>query len=206
MSTQNPGIRRPLNTHIVRQHLEESAFCWLRRQEARWRPSFRRVHLQRLEHLLDAHLEGLRIAGSAALPLAIHQLQRWKTVDEVFTCTYVLLQQDSEIDWQPLEDTLNEHPHLVDGASAALLLNRRGTTHTCLMRWSQSPVAPLRTSAAAVIAVLLAHEDPAHRTLWVTSQLTDQAASVRAHALRCIGQWRLTGLAPSLTLGAHDED
>lgn len=72
---------RPVVLHVLTQHAEEAAFCWLRRQEALWRPSYRCSHQQRLDQLLDAHLEGLRVAAPAALPIVLDNLQRWKTPD-----------------------------------------------------------------------------------------------------------------------------
>ena len=48
---------------IVQQHCEEAAFCWLRRQDGLWSPVYRREHLARVDQLLDAHLEGLRVVN-----------------------------------------------------------------------------------------------------------------------------------------------
>ncbi|MDH4557271.1 hypothetical protein E8F11_19190 [Pseudomonas sp. BN417] len=197
-TTATTLLQRPVNHHILNQHLDEAAFCWLRRQDALWRPSYRCSHLQRLDQLLDAHLEGLRVAGPAALPIAIGNLQRWKTPDEVFACTYTLLQQGNGVDWSALEQVLQAHPAAAKGAAAALIWSATPTAADCLKRWSDSTAAALRATSASAFAVTHAGDGPSVHSTWLTKTLTDPSAAVRARALRCIGEWRLPAQAPSL--------
>ncbi|MCB9761685.1 MAG: TIGR02270 family protein [Alphaproteobacteria bacterium] len=53
----------PIIVDIVSQHVEEAAFLWCMRQQARWEPLHRPEDLRELEDRLEAHLDGLRIAG-----------------------------------------------------------------------------------------------------------------------------------------------
>jgi len=50
---------------IVSQHAEEAAFLWLLRSYATRAPHYDLADLAALEERVDAHLDGLRIAGDA---------------------------------------------------------------------------------------------------------------------------------------------
>jgi len=190
-------LRRPVISHILGQHAEEAAFYWLRRQEALWRPSYRCSHQQRLDQLLDAHLEGLRVAAPAALPIVLDNLQRWKTPDEVFASTYTLL-HGGAVDWSPLERVLEAQPSSASGAAAALIWSPGPEAQACMQRWSESAIPALRAAAAAAYAVLHANDSPAARGAWLEKTLSDPASQVHARALRCIGEWRLPELAENI--------
>jgi hypothetical protein len=49
--------------HIVEQHAEEAAFLWLLRDAAVGAPHYDLKDLARLDERVEAHLDGLRIAG-----------------------------------------------------------------------------------------------------------------------------------------------
>ena len=51
---------------IVEQHAEEAAFLWLLRNAAVHEPHYSLKDLAELDNRLEAHLDGLRIAGEAA--------------------------------------------------------------------------------------------------------------------------------------------
>lgn len=205
-TTVTTPLQRPVNHHILSQHIEEAAFCWLRRQEALWRPSYRCSHLQRLDQLLDAHLEGLRVAGPAALPIAIGNLERWKTPDEVFACTYTLLQQGSAVDWSALERVLEARPATAKGAAAALIWSSTSIAEDCLKRWGDSTIAALRAASASAFAVTFGSDVPSVHSTWLAKALADTSATVRARALRCIGEWRLPAQAKHLQAAFNGDE
>ncbi|MCY1280264.1 hypothetical protein D9M68_379270 [compost metagenome] len=205
-TTDATPLQRPINHHILNQHIEEAAFCWLRRQEALWRPSYRCSHLQRLDQLLDAHLEGLRVAGPAALPIAIGNLERWKTPDEVFACTYTLLQQGNGVDWSALEQVLEAQPSAAKGAAAALIWNRTSAAAESLKHWGDSAVPALRAASVSAFAVTHAGDGPSVHAAWLAKTLEDTSAAVRARALRCIGEWRLPAHAKHLPAAFNGDE
>lgn len=196
-ATATTSLRRPVNRHILNQHAEEAAFCWLRRQEALWRPSYRCSHLKRLDQMLDAHLEGLGLAAQEALPILLENLQRWMTPDEVFACTYTLLRCDTA-DWSPLEQVLESRPAAAKAAAAALIWSSGPSSEACLQHWSGSTIPALRVASASAYAVLHANDSPDARNAWLAKILVDPAAEVRACGLRRIGEWRLAPLADYL--------
>jgi uncharacterized protein (TIGR02270 family) len=68
---------------VVSQHAEEAAILWLRRDWAVAQPHFSLADLTKLDDQLDAHLDGLRIAGEPGWETAEHEL-RWGDPGEVF--------------------------------------------------------------------------------------------------------------------------
>ena len=68
-----PGVPfrdRPVLTHIVEQHAEEAAFLWPLRDTGVDAPHYKRHHLARLDERVEAHVDGLRVAGEAGWRIA----------------------------------------------------------------------------------------------------------------------------------------
>jgi uncharacterized protein (TIGR02270 family) len=191
---------RPVIAGVLAQHCEEAAFCWLRREEGLWSPLFRQEHLARIDWLLDAHLEGLRVAGAAAIAPALQNLQRWKTPDEAFVSTYVLLHSGDETGLGELEGVLRERPELAPGASAALLWAAPDASIALLQRWWTSREPVLRRAA---IPAAMRHPRVKRDTV-VLDGLESADAALRASALRAAGEWRMTAHRERLLAGLSD--
>ncbi|MCQ4167261.1 hypothetical protein [Tahibacter harae] len=185
---------------IVQQHCEEAAFCWLRRQDGLWSPVYRREHLARVDQLLDAHLEGLRVAGAAAAPLVLESLQRWKTADEAFASTYVLLHSRDEAGLAQLEAQLQASPELARGAAAALLWAQPDEALPLLQRWWTSRVPALRRAA---VPAAMRHPRVKRDTV-VLDGVEEADASLRARVFRAVGEWRLAQHRERLLDGLED--
>src|SRR5687767_13433 len=78
--------------HIVEQHAEEASFLWLLRDVAVDAPHYAIRHLARLEERIEAHLEGLRIAGSIGFEISMAQLDRFHEAGELFTAATLALE------------------------------------------------------------------------------------------------------------------
>jgi len=184
----SPPLARPLVWPVLRQHLEDAAFCWLRRDTSLWLPTMRQEHLCRIDRLLEAHLFGLKLAAAAVLPQAQEQLQRWKTVDEVFVSTYLALQADlDESTIAAVEHLLEDDPQCVRGAAAALLWTAHDAALPLLHRWWKSGNPVLRRAA---LPAALQHPR-INREAAVLDSLESGDAALAARALRAIGEWRL---------------
>lgn len=194
------NLNRPPVLAVLQQHCEEAAFCWLRRQDGLWSPVYRREHLARADQLLDAHLEGLRVAGASAVPLVLESLQRWKTADEAFACTYVLLHSRDEAGLAELEAHLQALPELVRGAAAALLWAQADDALPLLRRWWSSRLPVLRRAA---VPAAMRHPRVKRDTV-VLDGVEDADSSLRARAFRAIGEWRLTQHRERLLGGLED--
>ncbi|MDD1622410.1 MAG: TIGR02270 family protein, partial [Methylococcaceae bacterium] len=62
-------------SHIVEQHAEEAAFLWILRSYAVHAPHYRLKDLAKLDNRVEAHLDGLRIAGSDGWELCEQALE-----------------------------------------------------------------------------------------------------------------------------------
>ena len=57
---------------IITQHAEEAAFLWLQRDAAVREPHYSLADLAELDNRVEAHIDGLRIAGDAGWGAAPH--------------------------------------------------------------------------------------------------------------------------------------
>ncbi|OAP34576.1 hypothetical protein AU381_24960 [Sinorhizobium glycinis] len=78
----------PILREIVRQHAEMAAFLWTQYD---WHllhpdenPDMDEARLARLVERLEAHLDGLRVAGSAGLEIAKERYTEFPEVGELF--------------------------------------------------------------------------------------------------------------------------
>src|SRR5215469_17272589 len=62
----------PIVLAVVMQHAEEASFLWLLRHAAVSRPHYSLADLSKLDNRVEAHLDGLRIAGESG----------WKVIQE----------------------------------------------------------------------------------------------------------------------------
>jgi len=193
----NITIKRPIIPAVLTQHLEEAAFYWLRRQDGVWSPSFDCEDLQRMDRLVDAHLEGVRVAGHAAIAPAMSNLNQWKTADEAFVATYILLYCPDEESLSELELLIQAEPELISGAAAALLWAESSVVADCVNRWWKSGYPHLRRAA---IPAAMRHPG-ANIELLVQSAIQDKDETVQARGLRAIGEWRLESCIALLNYG-----
>lgn len=69
-----PKIVQPL----VRRHAEDAAFYWTQLDGASQATGLNAQRLIHFQRLLEAHLEGLRVAGIDGMPLTQEALVRWR--------------------------------------------------------------------------------------------------------------------------------
>jgi len=81
---------------VISQHAEEVAFLWPQRDQALHDPHYGPSDMINLDDRLEAHINGLRIAGNEGWELCEEELIKWKETGEVFTAA--LLAFESGID------------------------------------------------------------------------------------------------------------
>jgi uncharacterized protein (TIGR02270 family) len=90
----SPHLQRPIgfspneisaliNEVVVEQHAEEGAFLWMLRDRAVFAPNYSLADLAKLDERLEAHLDGLRVAGDFGIRLCQLMLEK-KEPGEVF--------------------------------------------------------------------------------------------------------------------------
>lgn len=77
--------------NVVIQHAEEAAFLWLLRDRAVPAPHFKLGNLARLDSRVEAHVDGLRVAGEAGWELLVEQLAH-EEAGEVFAAAVLALE------------------------------------------------------------------------------------------------------------------
>lgn len=69
---------------VIEQHAEEAAFLWLLRDHAVGAPHYKPIDLKRLDNRVEAHLDGLRIAGDAGWDIVWKQAEDRPEPGELF--------------------------------------------------------------------------------------------------------------------------
>ncbi len=88
---------------ILDQHAEDAAINWIRRDEAVDAPHFSRVYLARLDELLEAHVDGLRIAGDFGWE---HAKEQWDLNGEAGEMFSIALLAFDQADNDKIEEVL----------------------------------------------------------------------------------------------------
>ena len=78
----------PVLPHILRQHAEQAAFLWTIYDRARLFPDenleMDELRISRLLERLEAHLDGLRLAGAEGVKLADERFAEYPEAGELF--------------------------------------------------------------------------------------------------------------------------
>ncbi|MGB4828423.1 MAG: hypothetical protein WBP18_14350 [Paracoccaceae bacterium] len=78
----------PALPHILRQHAEQAAFLWTVYDRARLfpdeNPEMDETGLGRIVEQLEAHLDGLRVAGAEGLAMAEERFREYPEAGELF--------------------------------------------------------------------------------------------------------------------------
>lgn len=77
--------------HIIEQHLEEAAFLWLLRDNAVHAPHYRLKDLAKLDERVEAHIDGVRIAGEFGWQLCEQGLEE-KNASGLFAATLLAVE------------------------------------------------------------------------------------------------------------------
>lgn len=88
MGEPAPGSGQPVLRHILRQHAEQAAFLWTQYDEALLKPEAdakaQAALLADLVDRLEAHLDGLRIAGAEGVKMAEERYAEYPEAGELF--------------------------------------------------------------------------------------------------------------------------
>jgi len=106
-------------TEIVSQHAEEAAFLWLLRSNAIRQPHYALKDLAKLDGRVEAHLDGLRVAGEPGWELCKAALGN-EEAGEVFAASVMAVESGIESRIQAVLDVVTAKPELIDGIVSAL--------------------------------------------------------------------------------------
>src|ERR1017187_5820845 len=104
--------------NIVALHAEDAAFLWLLRDRATRAPHYKLRDLLKLDNRLQAHLDGLRIAGDAGWKLCECQLKTSES-GEMFAAAVLALETGRAVQMQRLLALAEEAPSMRAGLCSA---------------------------------------------------------------------------------------
>jgi uncharacterized protein (TIGR02270 family) len=190
----------PIVETVVAQHAEEAAFLWLLRDAACRQPHFRLKDLAKLDDRVEAHLDGLRVAGDEGLEVC---KGCWALEDagEVFAASELAFEsRDGERIRRILEAAAST-PALSRGAISALgwLPYEQASPHIGTLLGSEDPNLRRIGLAASV-----AHRrDPGDA---LVCALSDEDPLLRARALRAVGEIGRGDMHPTVRREMMAED
>ena len=182
----------PIIESIIAQHAEEAAFLWLLRDATCHEPHYRLKDFAKLDDRLEAHLDGLRIAGDEGRPV-YNDVWAMEDAGEIFAATEL---EFEGLDPERIDRVLKiaaSRPELARGAISAL-----GWLH--YDQASRNIDALLGAGNAYLrcigLAASVAHRrDPGEE---LVGALADKDPLLRALALRAVGQLGRMDLLPSV--------
>lgn len=177
---------------VVRAHAEGVAFCWAQFSLAFQADPVDQVAIDRLRTETEAHLDGLRIAGTAAWPILIDQLETYEERGEVFAAAILAFEQSNERRLlQVLSLAATEEGRV--GLRGAIAWAAPELTAPYVRKWLDSSTPALRWLAVAAFADLKA--DPGTR---LERLLSDPDDKVRALTCTTAAKARRDDMVPRL--------
>jgi uncharacterized protein (TIGR02270 family) len=175
---------------VITQHAEGAAFLWLLRTSGTRAPRFTLANLFELDLRLEAHLDGLRIAGDEGWKLCAKELS-WEEPGEVSAAVVLALESGDQSKIQSVLQAATKSPDLARGFISALgwLAYEQAEPHLKALHASHSSAERRIGIAAAAI-----HRKDPGRAL--NDAVADPDPLLRARALRAVGELGRTDLVP----------
>jgi uncharacterized protein (TIGR02270 family) len=175
---------------IVDQHVEEAAFLWLLRDTATCAPNYNLGHLGDLDERIDAHLDGLRVAGAVGWEACKEQLE-WREAGEVFVAACIALQTRIGRRVAHVLEIAAESSELARGFVAALAWLPIDDVQPTIYSLLKSRDAVTRRIGIAALAVH--RRDPGTH---LVDALADPHPTVRSRAVKAAGELGRRDLRP----------
>src|SRR5574340_645416 len=185
---------------IVSQHAEETAFLWLLRNNAVHAPHYALKDLAKLDDRIEAHLDGLRIAGAAGWEICKEALGQQEP-GEVFAAAVLAFESGDE---NRIDEVL-----AVGGASVELSRGLVSALGWLPFIQAKLHIDRLLTSESAVqrrigIAASAVHRQDPGVALLDSLSATD--LSLKARSLKAVGELGRNDLLPVVKSNLNSED
>jgi len=185
---------------IVSQHAEEAAFLWTMRDRAVGAQHYSLRSVARLDERLDAHLDGLRIAGEPGWEICKEALSI-EGPGEVFAAAVLAFESGRE-DWMTaVLEVARKSPELARGLVSALgwIPYTQVKEQILNLLRNESPILKRIGLAASAIH----RQDPG--SAWKEG-LSSSDLRLRARTLRAIGELGRADLLSAAKAGMNDAD
>jgi uncharacterized protein (TIGR02270 family) len=177
----------PVIPSVLAEHLEQLTMLWQQRQDAQRSPDYVREDAARLDERLEAHVDGLLLAGEQAVPLLEEALQGDEPA-AVFAAAFVLLRQEQAAMADRVVDAfLQAEPGQMAGIRQALCY---GPIQSIEQRLRGICESEQSSAAVAALEVLAYHQRAAGLFHRLAGFYGDEDPAVRQAA------WRITAMLP----------
>lgn len=193
----------PVISRILDLHVDEATFLWVLRVQAVTLPQFNLRELARLDDRLEAHLDGLRVAGVAGWQIAQKALETIGEAGETFVAAVLALGEGPDEWTEKLIAAVTAKPKAVPGLTSALGWLPYEQVATVIKRLLQDGSPDFRR--AGLTAIALHRKNPGSA---LVEAFGSDDPRLRARALRLAGELGLVDLhvAVRANLKAKDAD
>ena len=187
---------------IVEQHAEEAAFLWILRDAAVQAPHYSLKDLADIDERVEAHIDGLRIAGEAGWSFCADALTQ-EEPGEVFATAVLAFESEQDQRIKMVLKAAATDPELSRGVISALGWLRFDQVKEHIDQLLRSLTPELRRIGVAASAV---HRQDPGSTL--VDALNDEDTFLKARAIRAVGELGRIDLLSMLKnqLAAEDKD
>ena len=185
---------------IVYQHAEEAAFLWSTRDNAVLRPHYSLKDLARLDNRVEAHLDGLRVAGDAGWDIC-KEVTSICEAGELFTAAVIAFERGDEACIRAVLKAAYCKPESFRGIVSALGWIPFAQADVHIRKLLTADSSSLRSIGIAASAV---HRREPGRPL--IDAITDSDPLLRASALKAVGQLGRIDLLSLLLFNRSSED
>ena len=194
---------RMIISEIVLQHVEEASFLWLLRDSAVREPHYNLSELVHLDDRIDAHLDGLRIAGNAGWEIAQENLT-FEESGEVFAASILALNEwikGKKGRFDAIIKCLDIDPLLSSGLASAMGWYQFEDIEPVVQTFASEECSFLKRCAIAACAIH--RKDPG---MLLLNGLEHNDSFVRSRALKAVGELGRHDLLPILKKHLEDDD
>ena len=185
---------------VIEQHAEETAFLWLFRDAAVHEPHYSLSDMAHLDDRVDAHINGLRIAGDEGWNI-LKQTLMWEDAGEVFAAAVLAFETGVEERIQAVLEAGSDDYELSRGLVSALGWLPFNQVNGYIENLAAAESSALRRIG---LAAYVAHRQNPEQFL--INALSDDDAVLRARALRAAGELGRKDLLPTLKDHTKEDD
>jgi uncharacterized protein (TIGR02270 family) len=167
---------------VITQHAEEASFLWLLRDMAVREPHYSLNDLTKLDDRVEAHIDGLRIAGDEGWEICKEALA-WEEAGEVFTAAVLAFESGNEDRIQTVLEAGSTKLDLSRGIISTLGWIPYTHAEKYIQKLLDSDSPDLRRIGLAACAIH--RKDPGK---YLTDALTDNNPLLKARALQAVGE------------------
>ncbi|WP_156933430.1 HEAT repeat domain-containing protein [Mesorhizobium sp. LSHC412B00] len=186
---------------VVRQHAELVAFLWVQRESLLAQEPPAAVAAKDIDDRIEANLDGLRIAGQAAWPSLLQQLQDYPDSGELFAFAWTAIEFNDPVRLSEAVGHARELTPSPDGFIGALRWHAADRIGPHVRDWITDADAFKRF--LGVSACLVHSVDPKNL---LPRLARDPDPRVRAAGLRLVGVLKRTDLAGEANAALNDSD